>query len=33
MVTAEPEPAHGRPASVCVTLPPLSTVVLEPVAT
>jgi 1,4-alpha-glucan branching enzyme len=30
MVQAEPEPCHGRPASVWLTLPPLSTLVLEP---
>jgi 1,4-alpha-glucan branching enzyme len=30
MVEAEPIPHHGRPASVCLTLPPLATLVLEP---
>jgi 1,4-alpha-glucan branching enzyme len=30
MVEAEPTPHHGRPASVCLTLPPLATLVLEP---
>ena len=32
MVTAEEVACHGRPASVCLTLPPLATLVLEPVA-
>jgi hypothetical protein len=32
MVTADEIAAHGRPASVCLTLPPLATLVLEPVA-
>jgi 1,4-alpha-glucan branching enzyme len=31
VVHAEPIPCHGRPASVCLTLPPLATLVLEPV--
>ena len=30
LVHAEPVPCHGRPASVCLTLPPLATLVLEP---
>jgi 1,4-alpha-glucan branching enzyme len=30
-VWAEEIPCHGRPASVCLTLPPLATLVLEPI--
>jgi 1,4-alpha-glucan branching enzyme len=30
MVTAEPVPAHGRPFSLVLTLPPLATVVFKP---
>jgi 1,4-alpha-glucan branching enzyme len=32
LVQALPEPCHGRPASLCLSLPPLATLVLEPVA-
>jgi len=30
MVEAEPVPAHGRPASLALTLPPLATLILSP---
>jgi 1,4-alpha-glucan branching enzyme len=29
-VTAEATPSHGRPASVCLTIPPLGVIVLKP---
>jgi 1,4-alpha-glucan branching enzyme len=29
-VRADDQPSHGRPASICLTLPPLATVVLKP---
>jgi 1,4-alpha-glucan branching enzyme len=31
LVQALPEPCHGRPASLCLSLPPLATLVFEPV--
>ncbi|MEK0082114.1 1,4-alpha-glucan branching protein GlgB [Geminicoccaceae bacterium SYSU G07066] len=31
-VEAEPVASHGRPASLCLTLPPLATLILEPAA-
>ena len=30
LVEAEPVACHGRPASLCLTLPPLGTLILEP---